>query len=272
VPWPATGELDRLLAAEAARLAPALGLAVTGLRHVLAEQARPFLELAREIEWAGGSGRLAVLGAEVKGEAAVEDGSGHARRLQFRADRLDLVGETLRFTDYKAGALPDDAVREDTRHRHLLEAVGRGERLQVAAYVASVPKASVEGRYVYLKPLERRSGARVATVQGDDEVAASHFQQAVRALIGLWDEGAFFPRLLGADGRSQGEACGRCEVKQACLQPDSGARRRLARWTEARQGAGAQAGMSLAPLEAALLSAWLLNRKPARAAGAEEAN
>ncbi|MFH1177906.1 MAG: PD-(D/E)XK nuclease family protein, partial [Acidobacteriota bacterium] len=191
--------------------------------------------------------------------------------VQFRADRLDRIGETLRFTDYKAGALPDDAVREETRHKHLLDAIGRGERLQVAAYVASAAGASVEGRYVYLKPLERRPGSRVAAVQGHDGEAAARFRGAVQALIGLWDEGGFFPRLVGADGRSQGDACGYCEVKQACLQPDSGARRRLARWMAAREGAGAQAAMPLAPLEAAMLSAWLLQRKQALGPGAKEA-
>jgi hypothetical protein len=52
------------------------------------------------------------------------------------------------------------------------------------------------------------------------------------ALFAAWDAGAFVPRLLEPDRRTIYPACATCDVREACVQGDSGARLRLATWLE----------------------------------------
>ena len=55
VAWPEERELERLLVEEADRLLGEEGIFLPGLARALAERARPMLETAREMDWAGGA-------------------------------------------------------------------------------------------------------------------------------------------------------------------------------------------------------------------------
>jgi hypothetical protein len=68
---------------------------------------------------------------------------------------------------------------------------------------------------------------------------------------------AFFPRVVDPAGRDEPGRCKTCEVAEACLRGDSGARLRLFEWAE-RMGNGGEASSS----EAALLEVWRLPSRP----------
>ena len=52
-------------------------------------------------------------------------------------------------------------------------------------------------------------------------------------VLAAWDAGEFFPRLVDEKG-AEPDACRFCDVAEACLRGDSGARARLAAWTGAQ--------------------------------------
>ena len=54
-----------------------------------------------------------------------------------------------------------------------------------------------------------------------------------------WIAGSFFPRLYDPVRDREPEACRFCEVAQACLRGDSGARRGLVAWAGRAGGDGA---------------------------------
>lgn len=58
------------------------------------------------------------------------------------------------------------------------------------------------------------------------------FDTASGVLFDAWDAGGFFPRLRQAESDVEPGSCRFCDVKQACLRGDSGARRRLGRWAD----------------------------------------
>ena len=89
-----------------------------------------------------------------------------------------------------------------------------------------------------------------------DKDLADAFTKSVRSVLGVWDAGTFFPRIVDPAGREEPGRCKRCEVAEACLRGDSGARLRLFEWSERRE--------DLAPEEAALLEVWRLAAKAAR--------
>jgi hypothetical protein len=99
--------------------------------------------------------------------------------------------------------------------------------------------------------------ARVFEAGPDDRDLAEAFQGTVRAVLSVWDAGAFFPRVVDPAGRGEPGRCKVCEVAEACVRGDSGARLRLFEWAE-----GMRAGGEPTPEEAALLQVWRLAGKP----------
>ena len=176
-----------------------------------------------------------MVGVEVEGDVTVETAAG-PRRLRFRADRLDRVAGQARLTDYKSGAPYSTAADAGKRRDALVAAVGRAKALQGAAYAFSGEAA--EGRYLFARPGVEAERA-VYTLSSADADARASFAEAVRVLLEAWDLGLFPPRLLGPDRRSEPSTCGWCEVSEACLRGESGARRRLRRWLEEPLSRGA---------------------------------
>ena len=261
VPWPGPGALGAIVRDVCARLVRENGLALPGLDRVLEQQVAPLLESARRLAWPE-TGPALVVGAELAGSLALPLPDGE-RTLGFRVDRVDAADGGFVLTDFKTGRPISTAKKEATRRRDLLRATGRGEALQVAAY-ARAGGSGAEARYLFLRP-ELDPEVAAAAVRGDDGDSAAALLSAVAAVAGVWERGAFFPRLEAPDGGDEPRRCSTCEVRDACLRGDSGARRRLASWAAANAEAG-----GLGEAEAALLAVWGLHAKapgPGRAEG-----
>jgi RecB family exonuclease len=219
------------------------------MASLLAAQARPFLAVARAVEWGAGGEVAGILGVEVSGEVAVE---GWPEPLAFRADRVDRGEAGLSMVDYKTSSPPSKAKKEETRRQHQLVKVARGSALQGVAYALAAPGQTAEGRYLHLKPElgdapEEAREVRIAS--GDPEPAAA-FTRAVAAVAEAWRAGAMFARVEEPDG-TDGRGCKFCSVAEACLRDDSGVRRRLVAWLTAEDPAEA-------PIEAAARRLWRL--------------
>jgi superfamily I DNA/RNA helicase/RecB family exonuclease len=260
VSWPAASDLDVLMLDAAAQTLAAEGILLPGLARALAERARPYVEAAGAADWVDGV--LPVLRAESKEEVEVFDAAGRGRPLRFRADRVDRSGRRegeLRFTDYKTGRPVSTASKPDVRRRHFLNRVRAGTFLQAMAYLLAARDEPALGRYLYLRPEATERELGVAS--GDREFTAA-FDRAVRAVLAAWDAGSFFPRLVDPAGRKEPARCGYCQVAEACLRGDSGARNRLFEWT----GTARAEETSLAAPEQSLLAVWRLPAKEKEAA------
>jgi RecB family exonuclease len=273
VGWPAGG-IEELLAAEAALLVEREGIPLPGLARALAARARPFLEEARLAHWPAAGSPVAVLGTEVEGALEVADAAGEPRELRFKADRVDAAATGTLLTDYKTGRPISEAKTERTRREHLLRGVAAGTRLQAAAYALAggsgssgssggVGDIGARGRYLFQKP---ELAAREFEVTAADREIADAFFAAAKAALAAWEAGVFFPRVVEPDGRREPMRCGWCQVAEACLRGDSGARRRLAGWAERRDGdedgdakqPPPPAGTASAPTDEVLLGVWRL--------------
>lgn len=233
VPWPDAARLEAWLDEAATRAARREGIDIPGFATALARRARGLLDTARATDWADPAGPLA-LGAELHGILEIEV-DGRRRRIGFVADRADLAEGRLLVTDYKAGRPLSTAAGEDAWWRALVRAVREGRLLQGAAYrlaaSALAPGRAAEGRYLYLSAAAPEP-ARVVSVAGDargDAVTAA-FATSVRRVLAALDHGALAPRL---DGGPDEPPCSWCEVSAACLQGESGARRRFLAWKAA---------------------------------------
>jgi hypothetical protein len=114
----------------------------------------------------------------------------------------------------------------------------------------------VEGCYVGLDPdPELEADQRLLGARADDEELAEAFDASVRAVFGALDAGSLFPRLVKPDRDEEPSRCRSCEVKEACLRGDSGARARLAAWAAQPPRKG------LSRAERALLRLWLMGGK-----------
>jgi hypothetical protein len=286
VSWPGAAALERLVLEEAERQLAADGLNLPGLARALALRALPLLAVARQVDWAEDEAAvLPVLGGEIAGQLAVRDAAGQPRTLHFRADRLDLAGGRLRYSDYKTGRAISRARRSETRRRHLLARVRAGTYLQAVAYLLSAGQgpgasdqtagqgpgasdltpgaasaAEAEGRYLFLRPELDAEEREYRVTAGDDELTAA-FAAAVAAALGAWDAGSFFPRLVAPGGREEPKRCSFCTVAEACLRGDPGARRRLLAWAETARETGAGGGATRDQPAAAFLAAWDLPAK-----------
>lgn len=238
VGWPAPETLAEHVRDAARDAARQAGWRLPMLARSLADVLGGYLEVARSVDWEDGATTLPVIGVEVKGNIEVADAAGTRRSVFFRVDRAERLDDRVRLTDYKSGR-PEKA-KAGTQHSHLLRDIARGKRLQAAAYVQAVRGEPVEARYLHLRPMdEGEAPARAVGVRGDDVGAAAAFHSAVRVLLQAWDAGSFFPRLTTPDGRDEGPRCRTCDVAEACLRQDSGARRRLVEWALRQGGKGA---------------------------------
>ncbi|MEE9609472.1 MAG: PD-(D/E)XK nuclease family protein [Myxococcota bacterium] len=252
--WPDPPALAALVQRCAAALLRREGIALEGFAGALERRARRVLDLARELAWAEDGSSL--LGAEIDGSVAVRDASGAERTLHFRADRVDRVGGGLRLTDYKTGKPPARQQSDERRAAEYLRCVERGELLQAVAYALAVGSDATpgEGRYLYLNP-DAPSHALAFSVRSDDPSFRAAFASSTRAVLEAWDRGSFFPRLADPSGEEP-RRCQSCEVKDACLRGDSGARARVSAW--AADAAAPAASRALASAERALLGVWEL--------------
>ncbi len=230
VAWPEDERLEAILERAATEALRERGIGLPGFDHVVALAARPYLAELRRLDWPAG-GRVQVLGGEVEGE--LELGRRRPpRRLAFRADRLDRTAEgEQRFTDYKTGRVAVSTASGDAyRRRALLAQVRAGLRLQVPAYARA---GAGHGRYLFLHPdLGGPPEARTVAVASDDGELLAEFDRALAAALEALDEGAFPPRVVGADEDKEPTRCRYCVVAEACVRGDSAARRRLRLWGE----------------------------------------
>jgi RecB family exonuclease len=248
VDWPEEAELDAMLEECATALLQREGVGMPGFARVLALRARPHLDAARQL------GLRGLLGVEVQGALRLADAEGAERELRFRADRVDRVEGVLRLVDYKTGAPVATQKKAETRRRALLRGVAEGRSLQAVAYALgarALGSSTALGCYASLAP-DLEPELRVAGLRADDEDAEVVFGAALRSVLAAFDQGSFFPRLQRAGSDREPDACEWCDVKEACLRGDSGARARLAAWAAAPP-AGADS-----PAERALLGLWSL--------------
>jgi hypothetical protein len=253
VPWPGEEAVRRILGRVAAQALCEEGLGFAGLAQVAAERVLPLVRAVFQHVWLPASGTPTLFGAELTGTLRVRDDDARLREIRFRADLAEAVGPLVRLIDLKSGKPISLHKREATRQAKLLEAVASGKRLQTTAYACAVEG---EGRYLFADP-ERSGEQPVASVMHDTPDVIEAFDAAVRTLLATWDRGSFLPRLELPEGVAGDPPCGHCQVSEACVPGDSGARMRLRRWAalgEPAQGAGA----------AALRSARAVFQLPAR--------
>ncbi|MEM8960154.1 MAG: PD-(D/E)XK nuclease family protein [Acidobacteriota bacterium] len=245
VAWPEDSQLDELIDQVGTDLLGGRGLG--GLRRAAAALARPYLEVARKLDWKRGP--IEVLGTEVKGALIWTDDNGR-RRIPWRADRVDRHDHRRRITDYKTGGVFARGKNEAARREELGRAIRAGAHLQTAAYLRSAQgDEPVEGRYLFLRP-DLDEHLRTLSIHSHDHHLLAGFDQAVSTLLALWDAGAFFPRLVRPDEDREPRRCAHCSVAEACVRRDSGARGRLREWAEANESASR--------VEDVLLNVWRL--------------
>ncbi len=266
--WPPEAELGALVQEVATAVARERGVPLLALP--LARRAGVFLAAAEKAGLAQGA---PVFGAELEGEVTIGDAAGRRQTVRFRADLAQAAEEGVLLTDLKVGSRltgeRQPAKREDTRQRHLLEAVRTGKRLQAAAYALAEDRAgrAVAGRYLLLGRPEEEGRPREYGLAASDEVRA-RFAGAVGTLAAARERGFFLPRLLDDSLEEKGPACAYCAVIEACSQGDSGSTRRLARWvTAAREGSAGEGSTSAG---AAAFALFELHAHPRGTGGGEE--
>ena len=262
VPWPDDAGLERLLREESAKLLRDAGVGLPGFARVLALHARLRLEVARQTDWPASGASSGVLGAEVTGALVVADRSGAMRELRFRADRVDRRDGRLHLIDYKTGRPFSVAKTAETRLKKLHENVADGRLLQSVAYALAGRAAGNEGatgEYLYLDP-DALADARVFASPAADVDFEREFREVIGAVLEVSNRGSFFPRLLEPGSDAEPRRCQYCDVKEACLRGDSGARARLREWTA---GAAERPSEELSHAERALLRLWNLGKEKA---------
>jgi len=231
VPWPTEKRFNSILERASHEVAVEAGLGPLGMAALLAARSRPYLEVARRVEW-GDEGRLdSVLATEVKGQVGLP---GFGRPLRFRADRVDKDGDSLCLVDYKTARPASSAKKNDTRRKHLLEEVSAGRKLQAAAYAAASEDGSARGRYLWLRPdiAGAPEEARVAVIGGDQADFGAALAEAVDVVGAARESGAMFPRVEEVGSDKLPDHCKYCAVAEVCRRDDSAFRRRLVAWME----------------------------------------
>jgi hypothetical protein len=251
--WPDDETLEHLVAAEARRLVRRQGIALAGFANVLARHAGLFLAAARDADWPGGRSRREIVAAEYP--AALEWSSGEYR-VTFRADRIDRKSG-LTLTDYKTGSTAFGRQQAKLTPGLLAKAVATGDALQAPAYAWAAGGSEDRGRYLFLHPQFESGRTRELTVPAADERLRAAFSRALAATLEAWRHGTFFPRLEEAERAREPRACQLCDVSEACLRGDSGARGRLRSWIDRRDDP--QGGGELPPeTREAIFELWLL--------------
>jgi len=238
--WPDEARLAAMVEEAAERILLDSGIGLRGFARVLAGVALPALRLARDLDWADGP--PPVVGAEVRARVSVETARG-AEALHFRADRVDRTSDgRLVLTDYKTGKPLSTKAKEETRHTDFVRQVARGKVLQAPAYALldAGADAGAVGRYLFVGQLEQEPPAREFIASREDAELDAAFHAAMDTVLAGWRKGTLFPR-LDASVEDRSGPCFWCDFRAACLQGDSGARRRMADWAGAPPGAGPEA-------------------------------
>ena len=205
---------------------------------ILALRARPYLEVARACWVREAEDGARAVAAEARSAVTVHDDAGNPREIHFKVDRVDRIGASLSFTDYKTGKPAVTVKTPSKRAEKLREAVANGSTLQAVAYALS-EDVGTKGRYLYLGP-ELDPCVRVLAADESGDLA-DVFQHTVSTILNAWDRGSFPPRLREVGEDEEPPACKYCDVKQACLRGDSGVRARLGNWMEVPSGDAATA-------------------------------
>jgi RecB family exonuclease len=225
--WPDDATLERWLEVCSVEELRDESNPLPGYARVLALRARPYLERARLCDW--GALPPPVVGTEVQSGARVLDAAGCEREIRFKADRVDRAGPRTLLTDYKTGRPIASQKKLAARMAQLRGQVANGRALQAMLYARAGGEGAV-GRYLFLS---ERTPDEARSLEATDEPSlAGPFDAALRTLLEAWDRGSFLPRLREAERDEEPGACRFCEVKDACLRGDSGARLRLEGWFE----------------------------------------
>jgi len=259
IPWPSAVDLEAELRAAASKVLRDEGIGLPGFVHVLVERARPYLQAAQTFEWR--EGLPAVLAAETEGCVRLESGV----EVWFRADRVDRIDGALHLTDYKTGRDFLDVKTADARQQKLLAKVASAEALQAAAYALAARQLGTGGvgRYSFLRPDIEEYG-REAALASDAVGIVETFTSAVETVLGAWDAGSFFPRLVDANKDTEPISCTYCDVATACLRGDSASRQRLRTWT------GGADESALQGAERSLLGVWQIGLKGAEKTSSDD--
>ncbi len=236
--WPAAATLADWTAEAAARALAEEHTPWPGLVRLLIARSEEILVAARERLEAHGP--FGLLGAEVLGTATVPRDDAPPFHVRFRADQVARRGSTLQIVDFKTGRPAGRLAtlkKETSRLAHFYELIARGKALQASAYVRGAQSADAHGSYLHLSP-DLAPEFHSFGVDKGELVNETNFDAAVRRTLEAWSAGTFFPRLVDDKGKEP-QACAWCEVSEACLRGDSGARRRLQLWMGAQDGGDA---------------------------------
>ena len=264
VSWPDEEMLRRVVDEEAERLVRSEGIGLAGYAEILAEIALPHLEVLRRLESEPDARGRRTLAAEIEGRYELTDTAGDPRPISFRADRVDLDGEQFLVTDYKTGGANKEylsSAKPETRKKHFVYALREGKLFQAPLYALATAGGDGWGRFLFLDPnFEHGDDRRALSVGADDREIIEAFGQAARTAVAIWDHGAFFPRLQQPEKEDEPTACGYCQLAEACLRGDSGAKGRLAGWATTHAD---ERPKSKGPAKAltALLDLWHLPAK-----------
>jgi RecB family exonuclease len=250
VVWPSPKRIEAMLTHVSRQVADEAGLGPLGMATLLAARSRPYIEVARRVDWGPANRLSTVVATEVSGAVRLE---GLEWPIRFRADRVDLAEDALILTDYKTGRPPSGAKNSSTRNKRLLTEVERGRKLQAAVYAAAPSVGGAKGRYLWLRPDigDAPEASRWAVI-GTEETAYRIALERAATAVGLARKmGATFPRVEEVGSKDKPGHCKYCPVAEACRRDDSGFRRRFVAWMEkGDQPAG--------PAESAARALWRL--------------
>jgi len=223
VAWPSEEALSKIVRETCLRALRDSGIPHAGLARGLERVVRPYIERAAELDsWK--TAPVDVLGAELTAHVGDPRSADSARKVYFKADRVD-AGPRL--TDYKTGKPISTATQEKTREKHFNSDIGTGSKLQANAYASVAEDAS--GRYLFTK----------ADLDDDNTTFETHatgerqqtFLETLGKTLDAWEDGLFFPRLLKFnDTGTNYLGCKYCEVRSACMQDDTSYRSRFERY------------------------------------------
>jgi hypothetical protein len=231
--WPDEAGLRELTTQAATAVVHRERLAPAGIARLLELRAQGFLHVARrlDLELCAGSR------AEIQGALRVSD----SRSLPFRADRVEPTEEGELWIDFKTSKSPLTINKtEKGRNDALHKAIREGRALQAAAYALAAGPAAI-GRYLYLHP-RIDDNLRALDARSSDPEVGEALRQALERLYAAWEAGAFPPRLVHTDLRSEHKGCARCDFQGACQRGDSGMRARTASWLRADPARPAETG------------------------------
>lgn len=243
--WPDAASAGRIVRDAVARVLDDDGIGLPGYLEALAQLIEP--SLARAQLLLGGAAR--VVAAEAQGAASIGGVvPGAPLALHFRADLVErgVDGEPI-LTDYKNGTNSIAKGSKPAKRRsELVASIAKGLALQAMTYAHAAPGAT--GRYLFLGP-DVGEDEREVAVRADDAELSATFTGALRALLAARSAGLRPPRLLSRDGAKGATRCGYCEVRDACVRGDSGARARLRAWLE-EPASGTRGAPGITPVDA----------------------